>query len=123
MHNRTVIGGPIQELLAKGVYGADSLVELALDMLWSWNHATDDLWEELDPELWNITHNPWAVLRTVSADSLNHLLHDPLFLNKIQQLLGQSRRAKEGPAWFEGIHPKSSLRFAAYFSMEFMLSE
>jgi glycogen phosphorylase len=123
MHNWTGISDPIYELLAKGVEGADSLVELALDMRWSWNHVTDDLWEELDPELWNITHNPWAVLRTVSADSLTNLLRDPVFLNKIQQLLEQSRRAKEDPAWFQRIHPKSSLRFAAYFSMEFMLSE
>src|SRR5207302_2001691 len=123
MHNWTRISDPLYELLAKGVEGADSLAELALDMRWSWNHVTDDLWEELDPELWNITQNPWAVLRTVSVDSLTTLLHDPVFLNKIRQLLEQSRRAKEGPAWFQQMHPKSSLRSAAYFSMEFMLSE
>jgi len=123
MHASTGISDPLYELLAKGVEGADSLVELALDMRWSWNHATDDLWEKLHPELWKITHNPWAVLRTVSADRLTNLLHDPVFRNKIEQLLEQSRRAKQDPAWFQRIHPGSSLRCAAYFSMEFMLSE
>jgi glycogen phosphorylase len=51
MHNRIGISDALYKLLAKGVEGADSLVELALDMRWSWNHVTDDLWEELDPEL------------------------------------------------------------------------
>ncbi len=123
MHNRTGIGDPLQELLAKGVEGADSLVELALDMRWSWNHATDDLWEELDPELWSVTRNPWAVLRTVSLDSLTKLLQDPVLRNKIQQLLEQSRRAKQDRGWFQRKYPKSPLGLAAYFSMEFMLSE
>ena len=40
----------------------DALAELALDLRWSWNHSTDKLWRELDPELWHITHNPWVVL-------------------------------------------------------------
>ena len=43
------------------------LAELALDMRWSWNHATDEVWRQLDPDLWEITHNPWVVLQTVSA--------------------------------------------------------
>ena len=30
------------------VEGFDSLAELALDMRWSWNHATDQVWRRLD---------------------------------------------------------------------------
>ena len=30
------------------IEGSDSLAELALDMRWSWNHATDPVWRELD---------------------------------------------------------------------------
>ena len=44
----------------------DSLAALALDLRWSWNHATDQMWRQLDPVLWDFTHNPWAVLQTVS---------------------------------------------------------
>src|SRR3954454_24820267 len=123
MHDRTSISDPLYELLAKGVEGADSLVELALDMRWSWNHATDDLWEQLDAGLWNITQNPWAVLRTASAENLENALRDSVFRNKIQQLLEQSRQAKQDPVWFQRNHPNPSLRCVAYFSMEFMLSE
>jgi starch phosphorylase len=33
------------------------LTELALDLRWTWNHPTDDVWRELDPELWEATQN------------------------------------------------------------------
>jgi hypothetical protein len=39
------------------VEGAELLVELALDMRWSWNHATDDIWKQLDSTLWERTGN------------------------------------------------------------------
>lgn len=42
--------------------GLDTLTELALDLQWSWNHAADALWQQLDAELWERTHNPWVVL-------------------------------------------------------------
>ena len=50
------------------VEGADLLLELALDLRWSWNHAADVLWQRLDPELWESTRNPWVILQTVSRD-------------------------------------------------------
>ena len=46
--------------------GFDSLAALALNLRWSWNHATDEIWRHLDKELWEITHNPWVVLQTAS---------------------------------------------------------
>lgn len=30
----------------------DPITELALDLRWTWNHSTDELWRELEPELW-----------------------------------------------------------------------
>ena len=44
--------------------GFDFLAELALDMRWSWSHYGDKLWKQLDPELWELTQNPWVVLQT-----------------------------------------------------------
>ena len=55
----------IHGLLPTEVDGFDSLAELALDLRWAWNHATDELWRALDPVLWELTQNPWAVLQTV----------------------------------------------------------
>jgi Protein of unknown function (DUF3417) len=44
--------------LKADVEGFDTLVDLALDLRWSWSHMEDKLWEPLDPELWELTHNP-----------------------------------------------------------------
>ena len=42
------------------------IAELALDLRWSWNHATDDLWRDLDADLWEATRNPWLIVQSVS---------------------------------------------------------
>ena len=103
--------------------GFDSLAELALDMRWSWNHATDKVWRQLDPELWEITRNPWVVLQTVSRDQIECVLADSSFRKNVEGLIKTRRQALEAPAWFQQNHSQSSLTCAAYFSMEFMLSE
>jgi starch phosphorylase len=103
--------------------GYDSLEELALDMRWSWNHATDEVWRQLDSELWKITHNPWVVLQTASRDRIGGLLADPEFRAKVDGLLDAIRRATEAPACFQKNHAKTFLTCLVYFSMEFMLGE
>ena len=105
------------------IEGFDSLAELALDLHWSWNHATDEVWRRLDPVLWEFTQNPWAVLQTVSKDKLKSVLADPMFRKNIDGLLRSKRQAAETPAWFQKNHPQSPLKCVAYFSMEYMLSE
>ena len=77
---------PMYGLLPTEIEGFDSLAELALDMRWSWNHATDGLWRQLDPELWEDTHNPWVVLQTVSRDQIESLLADPAFRKTVDDL-------------------------------------
>jgi starch phosphorylase len=99
------------------------LRQLALDLRWSWNHATDALWSELEPELWARTHNPWVVLRTVSKQRLRQLLAAPEFNGMLQRLARTAGDAALAPAWFHRTHANSGLARVAYFSMEFMLSE
>ena len=74
MSEHTRVSHPIYNLLPTEIEGFDSLAELALDMRWSWNHATDEVWRQLDPELWELTHNPWVVLQTVSRDQIERVL-------------------------------------------------
>ncbi|MFT5905959.1 MAG: starch phosphorylase [Cryomorphaceae bacterium] len=105
------------------IEGVDSLAELALDLSWSWNHATDQVWRQLDPDLWELTRNPWVVLQTVSRDKLKHVLTDLKFHKHIDDLLLAKREAVDSPAWFQQEYPESPLKCVAYFSMEFMLSD
>src|SRR5580658_8609335 len=93
----------------------DALAELALNVRSSWNHATDEIWREIDPRLWEITRNPWAVLRTVSRDHLDRQMADPVFRANVQRLLELRRERLTAPAWFQRVHPQSPLTCAAYF--------
>jgi starch phosphorylase len=103
--------------------GFDSLADLALNLRWSWNHATDEVWRQLDPELWEITHNPWVVLQTASKDKIKRVLTDPAFRTNVDGLVEARRNSLEAPAWFQKNYQNTQLTCAAYFSMEFMLSE
>ena len=123
MNKQTPVSKPIYCQLTVDVEGFDSLAELALDLRWSWNHATDEVWRQLDPALWEFTQNPWVVLQTVSKDKLQRVLANPAFRKNIDDLLRAKRQAAETPAWFQKNHPQSPLKCVAYFSMEYMLSE
>ena len=114
---------PVYGLLPTDIAGFDSLAELALNMRWSWNHATDHVWRQLNPDLWELTHNPWVVLQTVSRDKLTSTLADPTFHKSVDGLVKARRSALDAPAWFQQKHARASLSCVAYFSMEFMLSE
>jgi starch phosphorylase len=99
----------------------DALAELALNLHWSWNHASDEIWENLDSELWERTQNPWLVLRTVSKEKIKSLLAAPDVRQRIQELLLQNHESAE--TWFQQKHSGAALSSVAYFSMEFMLTE
>jgi len=99
------------------------LRQLALDLRSSWNHATDAIWRELEPELWARTRNPWVVMQNVSSKRLARVLADPEFRRRVASLVGATRAAAQAPAWYQTAHPNSALTRVAYFSMEFMLSE
>jgi glycogen phosphorylase len=102
---------------------SDALAEMALDLRWSWNHAADAIWERLDPELWDLTHNPWVVLQTVSREKLQSVAREPDFQRLLDELLQERRAAEAAVGWFHKVHPDTCLKTIAYFSMEFMLSE
>ncbi|HLP66672.1 MAG TPA: alpha-glucan family phosphorylase [Rhizobium sp.] len=103
--------------------GFDALRELALDIRWSWNHATDAIWQALDAEMWALSRNPWTILRSVSRDRIRALLSDRTFSANLAAQLAESRRLRLAPGWFQEAHPGSGLRTVAYFSAEFMLDE
>ncbi|MGA9130010.1 MAG: DUF3417 domain-containing protein, partial [Terracidiphilus sp.] len=81
------------------VDGMDSLVELALNLHWSWNHAADELWEKLDKDLWESTQNPWVILRTVSHEKIKAALSNADFRSRLDGLLQQNRESYQADAW------------------------
>ena len=105
----------------------DALTRLALDMSWSWSHSADEIWKRLDPELWELTGNPWLIVQSMSKRKLETLkrefLTDTAFRQRVEQLLAQLSEKNAAPAWFQTTHTSTPLRGVAYFSMEYMLSE
>src|SRR5271165_5836328 len=106
---------------------SDALTRLASDMSWSWNHSADEIWKRLDPELWELTGNPWLIVQSMSKQRLEALkrefLTDTAFRQRVDQLLAALNEKHAAPAWFQNAHPSTLLRGVAYFSMEYMLSE
>ena len=117
------MSNPTYSTLPSEAQAQDALTQLALDLRWCWNHSTDQLWRKLDPELWELTHNPWIVLQTVSQHKLDAVSSDPEFQTLVQQLARENRAVKQEPRWFQENHPNPPLKTVAYFSMEYMLSE
>ena len=108
---------------AMKIEGFDTLVSLALDMRWSWNHDADELWQQLDPALWAETHNPWLVVQSVSGDQVRKLLAPGTFRDKLDAISRRKEDEDMRPGWFRSTHPDAALKHVAYFSMEFMLGE
>ncbi|MGA9883249.1 MAG: alpha-glucan family phosphorylase [Candidatus Acidiferrales bacterium] len=102
---------------------SETLTDLALDLRWSFNHSADRVWERLDPELWELTHNPWVVLQTVSQERLQVVTTEPEFQKLLADLNRERQADERSEGWFQRAHPRSSLSGVAYLSMEFMLSE
>ena len=73
MSKQVSAGEPISIPSTASGEGFDCLADLALDLRWSWNHATDNVGRQLDPALWELTQNPWVVLQTVSKLRRGHV--------------------------------------------------
>lgn len=99
------------------------LADLALDLRWSWNHATDALWRQMSPELWENTRNPWLILQNVSEETLRRLAEDPHFVAALQEFIQHHQERLGRTTWFAENYPQPPFHQIAYFSMEFGLSE
>jgi len=117
------VSSPIYSFFPTEVEGFESLAELALDMNWYWNHDADEVWMQLDPELWKLTYNPWIILQTAARERLLRELSDPAFRRKVDDLLRVAQQKADAPTWYQQNHKQAPISAVAYFSMEFMLSE
>jgi starch phosphorylase len=101
----------------------DLLRELALDLGLVWKRHTDDIWRQIDPDVWLITRNPWLMLQQATEKTLNSMARDKDLRRRVEGLVLARRKSSSSPAWFQKTHSDSALNGVAYFSMEFGLSE
>ncbi len=98
------------------------LLELALDLRWSWSPDADEIWQDLDPQTWKLTRNPWLILQAMSAKELTALAGDSKFKKTLDKTLKKRRSELKGKGWFQKSYAKAKWS-VGYFSMEFGLSE
>ena len=99
------------------------LIELALDLRWTWSHAGDALWQTIAPDIWERTQNPWMLLQNVSKERFEQLVKDPLFLAQLAQLKLERSQYYHQDGCFQCDDPSIQLGSIAYFSMEYGLGE
>jgi len=103
--------------------GLEFLAELSFDLRWTYNHKADELFKTLDPYLWELTHNPYLIIQTVSLDHLNNLAKDKTFINNLNNIREEWKNFDSSSTWFAKNYPDTKIKNIAYFSMEFGIDE
>ena len=103
-----------------------ALERLSINLRWSWDKPSQDLFEAVDPELWKqVGHDPVALLGQVSPKRLDELAVDESFLHRLEGLAADLDNYLTRPLWYqqqveEGAELPNGI---AYFSMEFGVAE
>ena len=98
------------------------LSELVMNLRWSWNPASLDLFREVDPDAWEaVGQDPVRLLGEVSPERLSALAADQDFLDRLQAAHADLQDYLGRPRWYQGL--KDAPRSIAYFSPEFGITE
>jgi starch phosphorylase len=102
----------------------EALNKLSLDLRWTWDHPARDVFESLDPDLWEKTnHNPRLLLGRISQRRLAELASDEAFLAELDRAAASLAEYRSSAGWFRRAHPDADGVVFAYFSAEFGLTE
>ena len=100
------------------------LERLAMNLRWSWDERTRDLFRWVDPEAWDANqHDPVRLLATVAPERLQALAADQAFLGYLTEIDDELTRYLSQPRWFQSARADSPLGLVGYFSPEFGISE
>ena len=92
------------------------LEELSKNLWWTWTLDGQELYEMIDPELWDACrHNPAVFLDRLSTRRIELLAHDTDFLEKMDSVYSKFQEYMSGRDEQRGPH-------IAYFSMEYGLA-
>ena len=103
-----------------------ALDQLSINLRWSWDKPTQDLFGSIDPALWErCGSDPVAVLGAVNPARLDELALDENFLNRLDELAADLNDYLSRPLWYQQQQEQGVAMPAAiaYFSMEFGVAE
>ena len=97
----------------------EPLRDLALNLRWCWDAATQDLFASIDPQRWaDSGHDPMQLLGAVPAARWAELDADPAFAGRLREAVEDLRHYREDPRWYQSL-PAGSPAGIAYFSPEY----
>jgi glycogen phosphorylase len=103
-----------------------ALEQLAVNLRWSWDKPTQDLFAAIDPGLWDrCKQDPVALLGVVTPQRLDQLAVDQQFLERVDRLAEDLGNYLTRPLWYQEQQAAGAVlpTGIAYFSMEFGVSE
>lgn len=102
----------------------ERLQDLAYNLYWSWTPRAQELYQELNPEIWERYHNnPVRTLIEVSQKDLQAVLKNPDYLERYDQVIKDfDAYIKQKKTWYSKQKQKLSGKIA-YFSAEFAYAE
>ncbi|MEY2571040.1 MAG: glycogen phosphorylase, partial [Acidimicrobiaceae bacterium] len=101
-----------------------ALEALAMNLRWSWDDQTRDLFRWVDPEQWDASiHDPVRLLGLVPRARFEALASDTGFMRFLDEVHNELQGYLSKPRWFQGREEESALRAIAYFSPEFGIAE
>src|SRR5215207_8793941 len=94
-----------------------------MNLRWSWHPETRDLFETLDPGLWqSCGGDPVKALGEVSAERLAQLAKDRRFVRRLQDAVDDLEEHLTTPRWYQSLGDEAP-KSIAYFSAEFGITE
>ena len=96
-----------------------ALEELAINLRWSWDPRTRDLFSAIDDDLWESGgHDPVRLLGEVSAERLAELSADAGFVEWVNRAQADLHQYLTSDRWFQGLGDEAP-NGIAYFSPEY----
>jgi starch phosphorylase len=126
----------LRRLTVRAAYPAQlaKLADIVANLRWSWHPESLDLFESVDPELWQACgHDPGRMLGEVSADRFAQLAKDRRFVRRLDDISDDLTDYLTQPRWYQnqaehnaessGPLASSLPKTIAYFSPEFGITE
>ena len=96
-----------------------ALNELAVNLRWSWNQTTQDLFAAIDPHVWeSVDGDPTALLAEVPGARLAELAADDGFVARVAEVSADLHEYLHGDRWYQTIAEDRPAAIG-YFSPEY----
>jgi glycogen phosphorylase len=97
-----------------------ALGDLAGNLRWSWHPPTQDVFQEVDPDVWDsVAHDPVRLLGAVGRSRLDQLSVDTEFLGRLENARADLEAYLTGERWYQRQDSQDVPRAIGYFSPEY----